>query len=380
MPPHPASIYVHVPFCVRKCGYCDFNSYLLEGPEVADRFLSALDLEFRMRPLPDDPVSIFIGGGTPTHLDETRFAAFLEVLGRHLDLAACSEVTMEGNPESVTETKARLAREAGVNRVSIGAQSFKSDYLDFLDRAHDGDQTCQAVAAMRAAGFENLSLDLIFGLPGQSVAEWQQDLELALELSPDHLSCYQLTFEPGTQLTHDLRKGRVQPNDEQADREMFLLTRELLGERGFDAYEISNFAGRGGPCAHNDHYWRQGDYVGLGPGAASHERGLRSTNLKAMEAWAGSLEAGKDPSAEAETLTSRQRAGEAVWLGLRRRSGVNLADAEQRLGLPLQDWFADLIQAEVEAGRLLLEEANLTLSGEGLLFADEVAAKFLSML
>ncbi len=378
MPVHPTSVYVHVPFCVRKCGYCDFNSYLLEGPDVADRFLSALDLELAMRPLPPEPVSIFIGGGTPTHLDSQRFSGLFEILAKHLDLDACSEVTMEGNPESVTEEKALIARQAGVNRVSLGAQSFNPEYLEFLDRAHDGEQTGAAVRAMRAAGFDNLSLDLIFGLPGQSVGEWQQDLELALELSPDHLSCYQLTFEPGTSLTHALRQGRVQANDEDADREMFLLTRSLLAERGFEAYEVSNFAGAGGPSAHNDHYWCQGDYVGVGPGAASHEHGRRSSNLKAVEAWAIALEAGDEPSAEAETLSPAQRAGEAIWLGLRRTAGINLEAAENRLGIPLQDWFGDQIQRDVEAGMLELQASTLSLSERGLLFADEVTAKFLS--
>ena len=373
-----SSVYVHVPFCKHKCGYCDFNSYELAGPETADRFLSALDGELGMRTLPSEPVSIFIGGGTPTHLDKGRFEALFEVLRRHLDLEACTEVTLEGNPESVSEAKAKIARQAGVNRVSLGAQSFRPANLRFLERVHDGAQTCDAVAAMRAAGFQNLSLDMIFGLPGQSPEDWQQDLHAALELSPDHLSCYQLTFEPGTKLTRDLRKGRVAKGDEEACREMFLATRETLADAGYVAYEVSNFAGRGGPCRHNGHYWLQGDYVGVGPGAASHRQGVRSTNLKALEAWAASIEAGLEPSGEAETLSPKQRAGEALWLGLRRRDGIDLLAIEERLGLALRQEFAAQLAEQSEAGLLILAGTQLRLSEAGLLHADAVAAKFLT--
>ncbi len=373
----PPTVYVHVPFCVVKCGYCDFNSYRTDDLGVVDRFLAALDLELaRSRP-PRHPPSVFVGGGTPTWLDAGRFARLMEILRTHVDLDACEEVTIEANPESTTLEKARLARAAGVTRVSIGAQSFDPARLRFLDRAHDGAGTRAAVAAVRAAGFDNVSLDLMFGLPGQSLVAWERDLDAALELEPDHLSCYNLTFEAGTRLDRDRRQGRVAPNDDTVDREMFVATRARLAARGFHAYEISNFAGRGGACRHNEHYWQQGDYVGVGPGAASHRAGWRGTNLKPVEAWALAVERGEPATGEAETLTSAQRLGEAVWLGLRRTVGVDLDAVADRLGDDPRSRHAATIAHYGERGFVELDGPRLRLTAAGLLHADEVGAAFL---
>lgn len=372
------SLYVHVPFCAVKCGYCDFNSYVVDDLAVHDRFLAALDAELRLSwRAANAPVSVFIGGGTPSRLDAQRFAAMFEVLTRHVDLRGCPEVTMEANPESITQQKVETARAAGVNRISIGVQSFHDDVLRFLDRPHDAARVRAAVGEVRAGGIDNFSLDLIFSVPGQSLSQWQDDLAVALELEPAHLSCYSLTYEPGTRLTHALDQGRVVPTDEDTDRAMFVCTRETLGGAGFEAYEISNFAGRGGPCRHNDHYWLQGDYVGTGPGASSHRAGVRGTNLKPVESWARAALAGLPPTASAETLSPRQRAGEAVWLGIRRRDGVDLAAIEARLRMPVRSWFADTVNHQLELGLVAVSGDRLCLSDEGLLFADRVGAAFL---
>lgn len=374
------SVYVHVPFCVVKCGYCDFNSYTLHGEHAPmDRFLEGLEHELSLlgvSPQPQ-PTSIFIGGGTPTYLDEARLARLFETLSTHFDLAACPEVTMEANPESVTLSKAWLARQAGVNRISLGAQSFEPRHLGFLDRAHTANQTILAFTTFREAGFTNVSLDLMFGIPGQTLAEWNQDLETALDLGPDHLSCYNLTFEPGTRLHRDLLQGKVHPNDEEVDREMFLHTREVLISTGFQPYEISNFAGRGGPCRHNDHYWLQGDYVGIGPGASSHQQGVRSENLKTVHAWAEALSQGKRPSASAETLTVGQRAAEAIWLGLRRTEGISLAAISDRLEIDVASRFLEPINKLAEEELLRRQGQRLSLTDRGLLFANTVGEAFL---
>ncbi len=367
-----------MPFCKVKCGYCDFNSYTVEDQGVLDRFLSALAEELENARLPDHPVSIYIGGGTPTLLDEARFESFLGILGRHVDLRACAEVTMEANPESVTAEKGAMARAAGIGRMSMGAQSFHPALLRFLDRAHTGEQTRQAVRALREAGCDNLGLDLIYSIPDQSLEQWQADLDMALELQPDHLSCYSLTFEPGTRLHRDLTQGRVRPNDEELERDMFLVTRQRLEEADFIPYEISNFAGRGGLCRHNDHYWLQGDYVGIGPGASSHRNGTRSTNLKTISAWAECIDKGMAPVAQAETLSPRQRAGEAVWLGIRRRDGVDLEQVSERLDLPLLSIFAETIRGLEEEGLVDWDGRQLRLNTAGLLFADTVSERFLA--
>lgn len=373
------SLYVHVPFCVVKCGYCDFNSYVVEDEGVHDRFLLALERELAASwPAAIRPTSVFFGGGTPSLLSPERFRRLLEIVDARIALRDCPEVTFEANPESITLEKAAIARELGVARASVGVQSFHARHLEFLDRAHSAAGAEAAVAALREAGFENVSLDLMFGIPGETAAEWASDLDRALALSPDHLSCYNLTFEPGTRLTHAMQQGKVRPNDEEVDRAMFLHTRERLARAGYEAYEVSNFAGRGGPCRHNDHYWRQGDYVGVGPGAASHSSGVRWTNLKPVDAWADAVLAGRPAAATAETLTPRQRAAEALWLGIRRAAGVDLPAVEARLDLPVREWFDGVIARQRDAGLVDYDGEVLRLTSDGLLLADHVSEQLLT--
>ncbi|MCR9244438.1 MAG: radical SAM family heme chaperone HemW [bacterium] len=374
-----ASLYVHVPFCVVKCGYCDFNSYVVDDEGVHDRFLRAIERELAVSwPRGVRPVSVFFGGGTPSLLSPERFAQLLGIVDARVGLGDCPEVTFEANPESLTREKAEIARDHGVRRASIGVQSFHARHLEFLDRAHDAAGAEAAFAALRAAGFDNLSLDLMFGVPGETLVEWQQDLDRALQLGPDHLSCYNLTFEPGTKLTHAMQRGEVEPNDEEVDRAMFLHTRERLQAAGFEAYEVSNFAGAGGTCRHNDHYWLQGDYVGVGPGAASHMAGVRWTNLKPVDAWADAVLAGLPAAGSAETLRPRQRVAEALWLGVRRAAGVDLAALEARLELPVREWFAPVIAPQVEQGLAEYDGVTLRLSAAGLLLADYVSGALLA--
>lgn len=263
--------------------------------------------------------------------------------------------------------------------MSMGVQSFHAHHLKFLDRAHSAERAEQAFAQLREAGFANLSIDLMFGIPHETCEEWRSDLERALALGPDHLSCYNLTFEPGTRLYRDLQRDVVSPNEQEEDRTMFLHTRERLAQAGFTAYEVSNFAGRGGPCHHNDHYWLQGDYVGVGPGASSHRAGVRCTNLKPVEAWANAALAGLPCAGSAETLRPLQRAAEAVWLGIRRTSGVDLVAIEQRLGMPLLGLFEPILASQLEAGWVAFDGRTLRLTPDGLLMADRVGGDFLAV-
>lgn len=376
--PDKSSLYVHVPFCAVKCGYCDFTSYVPEDSGALDAYLEGLRTELDLRHPAAPPPTIFLGGGTPTYLDPPRLRQLLEIVDRVAPLHGCVEVTMEANPESVTEEKLRLARRLGVNRLSLGAQSFDDRRLAFLDRPHDAAAIERAVAAARAAGFDNVSLDLIFGLPGQTLDDWRCDLEHALVLGPDHLSCYALTFEPGTRFTRLVRRGDLDPPSDEIQRDMLLFTRERLGAAGFTAYEISNFAGRGGPCLHNDRYWQQADYVGVGPGAASHRAGVRSTNLKALGAWLDRLRRGTPPVAETETLTPLQRAAEALWLGLRRSEGVDLTALSARLGFDVPARFAGVLEDLVRDGLIDRTATHIRCTPQGVLFADEAGARFLA--
>ncbi|MEQ1633765.1 MAG: radical SAM family heme chaperone HemW [Planctomycetota bacterium] len=375
--PDATSLYVHVPFCVVKCGYCDFTSYVVEDTSVHDAFLRALDAELKSTTVPRSPSTVFVGGGTPSHLSTDRLNTLFEILARHVDLRGCVEVSMESNPESINEEKVEIALRHGVTRFSMGVQSFDPERLRFLDRAHSGPRAREAFAELKRAGADNVSLDLIFGLPGQTVAQWEADLAIALELRPDHLSCYSLTFEPGTRLHRDLRQGRVVPVEEEADRAMFLRTREVLAEAGYRAYEISNFAGRGGPCRHNDHYWLQGDYVGVGPGASSHRRGVRHTNQKPIDAWVRAALDGLPPVATAETLTPMQRLGEALWLGIRRVDGIDIAAIEARIGLAVEPMMAKVFAIHLANGWIERDGTRLRLTPAGLLVADVVGSDYL---
>ncbi len=376
----PASLYVHVPFCVVKCGYCDFNSYVVEEEQAHDRFLDALAAELARRwPAGEAPVSVFLGGGTPSLLSVERLSRLLEVVSSHVDLAACPEVSMEANPESFTLEKAQAARAGGVGRLSIGAQTFHAHHLEALDRAHDAAAVERAFEAARTAGFENVSVDLMFGIPGESYDEWCSDLERALALGTDHLSCYNLTFEPGTRFERDRKQGRLAPNDQELDRAMFAHTRARLGEAGFEAYEVSNFAGRGGPCRHNDHYWLQGDYVGVGPGASSHRAGVRATNLKALDAWSAAALAGSTCAGSAETLRPLQRAAEALWLGVRRTDGVDVEALEARVRVGVADRFGEVFERQQRAGLVQWDGRRVRLADEGLLLADQVGGDYLEV-
>lgn len=373
-----SSLYVHVPFCVVKCGYCDFNSYVVEEEEAHDRFLAALAAELDRRWLRGaQPVSVFFGGGTPSLLSVERLERLFAIVRERVDLDACAEVSMEANPESFTVDKARAAWAGGVRRLSIGAQTFHAHHLQKLDRAHDAEGVEQAFAAAREAGFENVSIDLMFGIPGETFDEWQSDLERALRIGTDHLSCYNLTFEPGTRFERDRQQGRIGPNEQELDRAMFEHTRSRLLEAGFAAYEVSNFAGRGGPCLHNDHYWLQGNYVGVGPGASSHSDGVRISNLKPLDAWADAALAGVTCAASAETLRPLQRAAEALWLGVRRTDGVDVAAVERRIGIDVRARFAPIFERQQQAQLVAFDGERVKLVGEGLLLADQVGGDYL---
>ena len=373
------SLYVHVPFCVVKCGYCDFNSYVVEAGAAHDRFLDALDAELRRRWRGQRPVSVFFGGGTPSLLSPARLERLLKIVAAQVDLCGAGEVSMEANPESFTVEKAHIARAGGVNRISIGTQTFHAHHLRYLDRAHDAAGAEAAFAAAREAGFDNVSIDLMFGIPGETLEEWQSDLERALRLGTDHLSCYNLTFEPGTRLQRDRLQGKTGPNDQEVDRSMFEYTRERLGEAGFDAYEVSNFAGVGGPCRHNDHYWLQGNYVGVGPGACSHHDGVRVTNIKPLEAWADAALLGLTCTASAETLRPLQRAAEALWLGIRRTTGVDVGAIERRLDLKVRTAFEPMFARHQREQMVDYDGSVLRLVGEGLLLADQVGGDYLGV-
>lgn len=326
----PVAVYVHTPFCPTKCGYCDFNSYAMSGP-IVKRTVDAIEREIRSSPVAGRPAkTVFFGGGTPTLLEADDLARLLRaVFDTHPPLPD-AEVTSEANPGAVDAAKFAAMRETGFNRVSIGAQSFRSDDLVRLGRVHAVDDVGRAVAAARAAGFGNLNLDLMFALPGQSVPAWQRNLDRALALEPEHLSLYCLTLEPNTPFYKEWLRGTLVQPDEEAQIEMYDVAVEATAAAGFALYEISNFARPGRECRHNLCYWRGDDYAGYGPGAVgcltTGTGRVRTTNVKHPQRYCEAVEASAPLACETDRLSPEDEALERVMLGLRLAEGLAASD------------------------------------------------------
>jgi putative oxygen-independent coproporphyrinogen III oxidase len=332
---HGFGVYLHVPFCRVRCGYCDFNTYTV--PELgggaslatyADTALTELDLARKvLAEAPSVPAvdTVFVGGGTPTMLPARDLGRLLDGIRGAWELAPGAEVTTEANPDTVTPQVAEELAAAGYTRVSLGMQSAVPHVLATLDRTHDPANVAAAVAAVRAAGLQ-VSLDLIYGTPGESLQDWRASLEAAVALDPDHVSAYALVVEEGTRLAAQVRRGEVPAPDDDDEADKYELADEVLAAAGFGWYEISNWAtGPDAWCRHNVGYWSGGDWWGIGPGAHSHVGGVRWWNVKHPRAYAGRLAEGVSPAAGRETLTPAQRYDEQVLLGVRLAEGLDLA-------------------------------------------------------
>jgi oxygen-independent coproporphyrinogen-3 oxidase len=357
----PLGIYVHVPFCAVRCGYCDFNTYV--STQGRDGFAGAIaqELEQARAQLGDRPAdTVFIGGGTPSLLDPAELRTILAAI----ELAPGAEVTSEANPESATRDWLQGAREAGVNRISFGMQSARRHVLAELDRVHTPGRVAEAVADARAAGFERLSVDLIYGAHGETDADWETSVRAALALAPEHVSAYALVVEPGTRLHARVRAREVPAPDDDALARRYELADDLLGAAGLPWYEISNW---GEPCRHNVGYWRGYDWWGAGPGAHSHLDGTRWWNLKRPLAWAARVRRGASPAAGSERLDAETRRFERVMLGVRLAKGLDPAELDDRGRAE-----AERLRAE---GLIAQGGPYLTLTRRGRLLADAVARR-----
>lgn len=372
-------LYVHLPFCAAKCHYCDFFSVPAEGQDRG-AMLSAIVEEAR-RFAPRAPRTVFFGGGTPSLLDEDELTGLLEALDGWTGWRrSAEEVTLECNPESLSPAKARRLLQLGVNRLSIGFQSLHPEVLQLFGRVHDVEQSFEAFRAARSAGFANLSVDLIYATPGQELAQWERDLERVLELAPTHLSAYNLTFEEETLFRKWLEEGRLKPLPEDRELEFFWRTRERLAAAGLPAYEISNFSRPGFACRHNLNYWRNGEYLGLGPSAVSKVGNQRLGNVKGIQGYTRRVAQGHDALAWSEEPPALARLGETWWLGLRLGEGLSAAQARARARFPASDPDPMLAVAERLAQQGLLEASGelWRLSTAGLPLADWVARQFLA--
>jgi oxygen-independent coproporphyrinogen III oxidase len=359
-------LYIHIPFCPNICPYCCFH-VLKVNRRSMDGFLNQLGLDLNTWSSKLDCQSVYFGGGTPTALSLKQLEQLFE--SAHISRFE-AEVTMECNPSTLSIEKARLLKQAGVNRLSIGAQSLDESVLKTLGRTHSTGAVHECVENAREGGFENLGLDLIFGVPGQSLESWKATLEEALSMDPSHVSCYGLTYEEDTPFFEMRLQGKLSPHPE-SEIEMFRMAREILGGSGYEHYEISNYAKHGRESRHNLAYWDGRDYLGLGPSAVSTLNGKRrqNGNLSHDSTW----DAGSE-----ETLSEQVLASERMALGLRTNRGIDVRKFQERFGFsPLEKWKKDVLMLQ-EQGLMVMEGGRLSLTGRGFEVADEIAVQFMS--
>lgn len=390
-------LYMHVPFCLKKCDYCAFFSYPLSKDkdliknEEADTDQEALlnvylnglaeEIKQRLKDAPSGVSSLFIGGGTPTALGVKNLKRLLEMLKQGFSFESGAEATVEGNPGTLTEEKLELLRSFGINRFSLGVQSLSNKSLKEIGRIHTAEQVRQSIQLIRKAGFANLNLDLMFGLPGQSLAEWQKTLEEALEFSPEHLSLYGLMVEEGTPLAKRLEAeetGKILLPDDDLQAKMYKWAITRLEAAAYIHYETSNFACPGFECKHNLNYWNGKDYLGIGPGAVSCLQGLRWKNVEDIRTYGYSLATGQEPveEREREILSLKIRMAERVILGLRLTKGVDLLAFRQDFGMDVRDVYKEVLKKHQKTGTLYIKEEHLCLNQEYSFLANFVLQDF----
>ena len=371
------SLYIHVPFCVRKCRYCGFYSTEYSSGS-ADAFISGLKHEaalyrndFRNRAFS----SIYIGGGTPTLLSCEQFGLLVGIIREHFTIDDSVEFTVEANPNTITHEKLSLMLAQGVNRLSLGVQSFSDEILQTLGRLHTTKQAADAFRVARSVGFKNISIDLIYGIPGQTVADWDETLNAAIALKPEHVSAYNLSLDAGSQFMRESEAGEFALPDEEICAAMYERAVITLNNAGYVRYEISNFSLPGYECRHNMNYWERGEYLGLGPGAWSFISGRRYANIADTLEYVQRLSSGRTIIDDQEIVGPRSSARETVLLSLRTTKGLDLSRFEQEFGPdPLCRLERNAVPLR-EAGLLRVKDGRLTLTDRGILLLDEALAR-----
>jgi oxygen-independent coproporphyrinogen-3 oxidase len=384
------ALYVHIPFCTAKCTYCDFNSYAGQDSLMAP-YAEAVAKEAQLwspHLRGRTAETVFFGGGTPSLLPLPEMQVIVEALREQFDIVDGAEITLEANPGTVDAAHLQGLRQLGFNRISFGVQSFHDEELRTLERIHDADEVERAYAWARQAGFENINLDLIYGLAGQTLEGWQVNLERALAMAPEHLSLYALTLEDGTPLTRDVSRGRSVGPDLDLQADMFEWSVERMKRSGYQHYEVSNWALPGRECRHNLFYWRNGDWLGLGAGAHSHlldQRFADAASPSRYIALVGESESSsEDPLAGMQQVGMREAAdraremSETAFLALRLREGLDIAAFESRFGIGFERVFGEALRETQELGLTELSEGRLRLRDEAVLLGDEAFIRFLS--
>ncbi len=388
----PLSLYLHIPFCRHRCAYCDFNTYTSVG-ELKEAYATALAHEIRqaarlatavdqLRPVH----TVFFGGGTPSLMSPASLAEILDAARTTFGFTAAAEISLEANPETVDAAYLAALRALGINRLSFGMQSALPHELQLLERTHGLDTVATAVADARTAGFDSFNLDLIYGLPGQSVADWERSLDAVLALDPPHISLYCLTIEPGTPMARWLRSGRILAPDPDIAAEQYELACTRLGAAAYEHYEISNWARPGHACRHNLTYWRNQEYLGLGAGAHGHANGYRYAVVKQPRVYIRRMAEGTARAfpltaavAEAHALDMRERMADTVLMQLRLLDeGLDLVAFEQRFGTPLDDAYDGLVSRLTEWGLVQGHHGRLRLTERGWFISNQVFYRFMT--
>ncbi len=375
----PIGLYLHIPYCLHKCGYCDFNSHNINEAEM-ESYVRALlmEMEHAAKGAKDRRIAtIFFGGGTPTTLPFADLARILEACRQHFQVDPQAEITCEANPATIPQTDLKQLREAGFNRLSIGVQSFHLDELKRLERVHSVDEVYLTVERARKTGFDNLSIDLMFALPGQTTKKWLSNLNKAIALEPDHISAYNLTIEPDTVFYKQQAQGQLKMPPDDFQRKLFEITIDTLTGVGYERYEISNYALPGKQSRRNLNYWVDGKYIGLGAGASSFFNGDRYKNTNLPARYIARINESKVAVESRETPDRRQRMGEAVMLGLRLRAGLSLSQFKKQFGISFQDTFGDTVTRLEGMDLIEIRSGRAALTREGLFLADSVIVEFI---
>lgn len=373
-----AGIYIHVPFCQTRCLYCDFFSNTRMNKK--EGWLRTLCREIALRKdyLANEPVhTLYFGGGTPSQLGESDFEQIFNTLQTHFDLSQCEEITLEGNPEDLTDAYIQMLRRFPFNRISMGVQSFDDADLKFLNRRHNANRAAQAVKACQQAGFNNISIDLMYGLPGQTLEGWQKNLDTALSLNVQHISSYHLIYEEGTALYRLLQQGKVKVADEEVSLAMFRMLIDKLQQAGFEHYEISNFARNGLYSKHNTSYWQGTPYLGLGPGSHSYDGHNRHYNPGDFNLYMERLAADSAEFTETEILSADERYNELILVSLRTMWGLPLNTVRTQFGEARYLYCLQMARPHLEAHLLKEEQGFLKLTKEGIFVSDGIMADLL---
>lgn len=374
-------IYIHFPYCVHKCSYCDF--YSIENLNSRNKFslMLAKEVELTKEHYGKDIFAdtLFFGGGTPSLMKPHHFEKIMDSLQSNIQFSPNTEMTMECNPGTIDIKHLEFFREKGINRLSFGVQSFIEKDLKFLERIHNTEDVYKSIETARKIGFDNISIDLIFALPKQSLKDWEYNLNSAIELDTNHISCYSLIYEPGTQLYSEYISGKIEPQNDENDSELYHLTNELLSKAGFEQYEVSNYAKSGYKSRHNLKYWSGEDYFGFGPSAHSFIKGKRYWNYRNNHKYFELLESSKLPIEDSEILSEEQKLFEKIYLGLR-AEGINILQLCSQHNISIDSINFNLINDYESNGFLRSTNNFIRLTNKGYFLGDEITIFFSKML